>query len=159
MAKAVVDNVVVVQPWRTWARTVAIGAGTGLAFWLLTILLNRYIIEPWACRQIVNATFCVGSNAIAGNIAAVLAGVIALVVMIRLRVVLPIVITVMSAALLWDLAAWTAGLVPYEVLLWSVGLYAVSFGLFGWITRYSRLWVIISLSVLIVLIVRIAILL
>jgi len=160
MAQVIItDQQVISTAWATWGRTIVIGAATGIIFWLLTILLARYVVEPLVCRQITDAAMCANATPLAGNIAAVLAGAISIIFMVRTGVARPIIIAVASAALLWQLAAWTEGLFWIEALVWSALLYAGAFALFSWITRYAILWVTVLLSVLIVLIIRIALIL
>lgn len=159
MAKAVVDNIVVSQPWRSWLKVVAVGAGVGVVAWLLTWLIAQYIVEPITCRQLVDAALCVNSTPIAGNIANVLASVAALIVMVRLRFAQPMVIVVIAMALLWDLTAWTQGLSRLETLGWFIGLYALSYGLFAWIARATRTWVVLTIALVLALAIRIVVLL
>lgn len=159
MAKALVDQEVIVRPWQTWLRVVLIGAVIGLAFWVITALLARYVVEPLACRQMAEAAVCANATGVAGNIATILAGLGSIFALIRLGVARPIIVTVASAALLWNLAAMMVGLFWLEAVAWSIALYAAAYGLFAWITRYSILWVTIVVSLAIILLIRIALVL
>jgi len=157
MAQVIIeDQAVINRTWMTWGRTIAIGAGLGLIFWLLTLLIGRYVVEPLTCRTIVDATMCTDATPLAGKIATILVAVIGVITMVRLRIARPIIITVAAAALLWNLASWTLGLFWLEAIVWSVFLYALCFALFAWITRHVTLWVTIVISLLIVLIIRIS---
>ena len=157
MAQVIIeDQAVINRTWMTWERTIAIGAGLGLIFWLLTLLIGRYIVEPLTCRTIVDATMCTDATPLAGKIATILVAVIGVITMVRLRIARPIIITVAAAALLWNLASCTLGLFWLEAIAWSVFLYALCFALFAWITRHVTLWVTIVVSLLIVLIIRIS---
>ena len=157
MAQVIIeDQAVINRTWMTWGRTIAIGAGLGLIFWLLTLLIGRYVVEPLTCRTIVDATMCTDATPLAGKIATILVAVIGVITMVRLRIARPIIITVAAAALLWNLASWTLGLFWLEAIAWSVFLYALCFALFAWITRHVTLWVTIVVSLLIVLIIRIS---
>lgn len=159
MAKVVADEQLVDRTWIIWLRTLGIGAGLGIVFWLLTLLLGHYVIEPLACRDITNAGLCLNSTELAGNIAAILTAAAGIIILVRTGVFRPIILAVATAVLLWSLAGLTLGLFWGEALLWSILLYAFSYGLFAWIARYPRLWVSIAISVLIVLIIRIALVL
>ena len=160
MAQVIItDQEALAASWRAWVRAIVIGAIVGVVFWILTLLIERYIIDPLVCSKAVNATLCAGSLPLAGTISTILAGVVGIVLMVRGAVARPIIIAVATAALLWDLAAWTEGLFWLESFAWSVALYALVFALFAWITRHSLLWVTIVLSVLIVVIIRIALVL
>lgn len=156
MAKTIENDTTVVRHRKQWLTVIGIGAAMGAIFWLATLLIGHYIVEPIACRQLISPTQCLNATAIAGNSATILVTVIGLLMMLTLRLRQPMIIAVLSAALLWDLAAWTTGLFWAETLGWSVLLYVASFALFGWIVRYWRLPVVVALSLVIVLLIRIA---
>lgn len=160
MAKVVItDKQVISHSWAVWIQTLIIGAVTGLIFWLLTVIVARYAIDPLVCGKMFDAVLCTDSTPLAGHIATILAAVIGLVTMVRISVVRPIVVAVAAAALLWNLAVWTNGLFWLEAVAWSIILYTLVYALFTWITRYASLLVTIILSLLIVLVIRIALVL
>jgi len=157
MAKVIItDEQMIAGSWNAWLKVLGIGAATGVIFWLLTLLIGRYIVDPLVCGQVVDAARCSESLSISGGIAMILAAVVSVIVMVHASVARPIVIAIASTAVLWSFALWTEGLFWLEALAWSIALYIATFALFGWITRYARLWVTILLSVLIVLIIRVA---
>ena len=71
----------------------------------------------------------------------------------------PLLITVASAVLLWDLAGWLTGLSWLESILYSVLLYALSYVMFSWFARYSRTVPVVIFTVFAVIIIRIIIIL
>jgi len=73
------------------------------------------------------------------------------------RVAKPIIVAVASAVLLWGLANWTSGLAWQEVLGWGVLLYAISYVLFAWISRYNEIIPVMIISLLVSVIARIVI--
>ncbi len=152
MAKVVAaeePQVLVTPTWSTWGRVIGIGAATGLMYWVLTILLNRFVIEPIACREAAAAA-CVAAPAIAGNISTVVVAALAIVAMVRFDVARPIIVAVAAAALLWGLSSWTSGLWWLETLGWSVVLYAIAYALFGWIAREANLVLALIVTVIVV---------
>lgn len=156
MAKVIIeDNSVFSHSLQAWLRVIGFGAVVGLAYWILTLLIGNYVVEPLACRDIATATTCVGAESLAGKISTVLIAVAAIFGMVRLGVVRPIIIALASAALLWELSAWVEGLFWLESLAWSVLLYAVSYALFGWIVRALSVVVAIIIAVLAVVALRI----
>ena len=160
MAQVVVtDQQVIAESWAMWVRTVVLGAAIGVVFWVIAVLLARYVIEPLVCRQVIDAAMCTNATPIAGMITTVLVAVAGIVAMVRMGIARPIIVAVATAALLWDLSIWTQGLFWLEAIAWSVILYGLAFALFAWITRYASLLVTIILSVLIVLVIRIALVL
>lgn len=159
MAKVIAEQEYSDRTWVVWLRTIAIGGALGLIFWILTSLLANYVIEPLACRDLTNASVCSNASSLSGNIATIFTGLIGVIVMVRMGIYRPIILAIASAALLWNLAALTQGLHWAETIAWSIASYALTYGLFAWIARYALLWAVIVLSVLIVLIVRIALVL
>lgn len=157
MARVILtDQQAISESWLMWVRTVVLGAVTGLIFWLLAIIVARYIVDPLACGRFFNSLVCVDSAPLSGHIAMILATIVGLISLVRAGAARPIVITVASAALLWDLGTWIDGLFWLEAVVWSIVLYSAAYALFAWITRYSTLWMTITISLLVVLIVRIA---
>lgn len=158
MAKSqqIIDNTVVMPTWASWLRVVGIGAGIGLLYWVLTILIGTYVVEPLACRE---AASCASADSIAGKVATVLATVVAIFAMVRLSIVRPIIVAVAAAVLLWDLSVYTAGLFWLEAVAWSVLAYALVYGLFGWVVRSMSLVLAIIIAVLVVVAIRVALIL
>lgn len=138
-----------------WVRTIVLGAAIGLVFWILTVLIGRYVIEPLACGQVVNAALCADPKPLAGNIAAILVAVLGVIAMVRIGAARPIIVAVATAAILWQLGAWMSGLFWLEAIAWSVIIYALAYALFAWITRHALLWVTIVVSLVIVIFIRI----
>ena len=160
VAKVIVTNQEgIAEGWAMWLRTIALGAVIGAIVWLATVLIGRYIIEPMTCGQVVHAAFCSDSRPVAGSIAAILAAVGGVVVMVRMAASRPIVVAIAAAALLWSIAALTDGLFWIEALAWSVVLYALSYALFAWIARYASLLIALVITVVLVVVIRIALVL
>lgn len=136
MAKVVQNTPnVIVEPW--WVKGYAgyIGVGMGALWWVLTSLLNRYIVEPSACRDLESATACVNSFSVSGSIAAILVAIVGTILLVRYVQPRPIVISVASLVLLWDLAALANGVVWWAALLWALVLYGLSYGLFSLVAQ------------------------
>lgn len=133
------------------------GAGLGAIYWILTVLIGKYVIDPIFCRSVTDAAACTNSVGIAGDVATVLIAALGVMIMLRLRVVQPLIIAVASAAALWGLSRWTEGLVWAEIVAWSVLLYALAYALFSWISRYSRIIPVLIAVIVAIIIVRIAV--
>jgi len=159
MAKIVGDQIAVVHTWQPWLRIIVTGASLGLVAWFLTFILARYVVDPLMCRDVVNAASCANSTSIAGNIATIFTGLLGLFLIIRLQIPRLAIIAVATAAITWNLAALTDGLALLEVAGWSIVVYALSYLLFYWITRGSRLAISLIVSLIIVVIIRIALVL
>ena len=141
---------------RSWVRVIVFGAIVGLVYFLITLLVNATVVEPLACRQLTNAASCVDALITAGRIATVLVAVLAILGLVRLGAVRPVIIAIASAFVLWQLSKYTQGLEWYEVLAWSVILYAATYALFGWVARTTSSALATFLAIVIALLLRIA---
>ena len=159
MARVVEETYTVNHTLLAWVRLIGFGALVGVAYWLVALLIGRYIIEPLACRDLTSAAICLAPEELAGKVSAVLVATAAIFGMIRLRVVRPIIVAVASAALLWELSVILSGLFWLETLAWSVLLYAISYALFGWIARAWSALIAIIVAVVVVVVIRIAVML
>lgn len=158
MAKVIKEETVqaqVVSPVYSAWRIASVGAALGVFYWALTWLIDYFIISPVFCRSVANTMVCVNSVSVSGDIATILIAIIGTAVMIRLRMMQPLIITVASAVTLWGLSGWTNGLMWAEIAAWSALLYALSYLLFSWVSRYTRLIPVVISIVLIIIIVRI----
>jgi len=133
-------------------RILIIGLASGIVFWLMSIGISRFIINPITCDSLSKYATCLNSLTIAGNISTVLIAVIGMVAMVRLRIARPLVVAVATGAILWNLSKWTDGLSLLEVISWSAALYALSFLLFSWLTRYEKIIPVLIFSTIIVII-------
>lgn len=160
MAKVVQeDRIVIVKPWWERLNVVYISLVAGLSWWVITVLVNRYVIEPIACQDSTAAAVCAESFSVSGSVVAVLVAVAALFSLIRFMQPRPVVIAIGAAALLWDLAALITGLAWYEALGWSVLLYVLAYGLFWYVARIPSTIVSLATAAGLVVIIRLLLLL
>lgn len=139
----------------SWWQIAIIGALTGILYVILTLVIQQTIVDPLLCRSVSDANACSNSIGVSGNIATVLVATISLIGLIRFRVPRPIIVAVATAIVLFGLSNWTNGLAWPEVVAWSLALYALSYSLFAWISRYSRAVPVIIATVIIVVLIRI----
>lgn len=136
------------------AEVLVLGAILGLLFWGISFLVNYYIVDQILCRSSNTLSACLNSTTLSGSITTILVGAIGILLMIRLRITQPIVVAVGSAVVLWTLNDWTAGLSWFEVALWTILLYVISYVLFTWITRYKKVLPVMAISLVIVIVIR-----
>jgi hypothetical protein len=159
MAKTIIeDEQLSTYLLRSWIRVVIFGAIAGLIYWIFVAVIGSFIIEPLACRSTMNASTCVQATPLAGQITTVIIAALSIAGMVRLGVVRPIVIAVASAAVLWNLSAYTEGLFWLEGAVWAVVLYAFAYALFGWLARSTSAAIAVFSSIIIALLIRIALL-
>lgn len=151
------EQSIVVEPWWVKGKIVYIGLGMGLLWWVLTAILRHYVVEPIACHDLSTASACVNAIDVSGSIAAVLVAALGTFLLVRYLQPRPIIISVATAALLWNLGGMMDGIAWYFTLLWALFFYAVSYTLFSLVARIRWLWV--SLVVAFVIVVGIRLLL
>lgn len=145
---------VIVEPWWVKIKIVYIGLGMGLAWWILMSILRQYVVEPIACRDLATASACVNSMSMSGSIAAVLVAVLGTWLLVRYLQPRPIIISVATLALLWDLGALLDGLAWWAVLLWALFFYTASYGLFSMVARIQWFAWALALAAIIVVGIR-----
>lgn len=157
MAKLIKDDTRVENVYTaySWWKVALLGVGGGVAYFVLTLLLGQFIIDPLFCRSVDNSAACLNSTDVSGNIANILVATALLVAFIRMRVVRPIVIAIAAVIALWGLASWTNGLVWAEALLWTVAIFGLIYTLFSWICRYSRTVPVLAIVILVVVALRV----
>lgn len=155
MAKVVnSQQQVVVEPWWVRIKIVYVGLGLGVFWWILTVILQHYIIEPLGCRDLSSAAVCVDSFGVAGSIAAVLIALLGAYVLVRLLQPRPIIIAAASVVLLWDVGSFLQGLALWETLLWGAALYAVTYSLFSLAVRIRNTVAAVTVTAAVVIIIR-----
>ena len=148
------EQSIVVEPWWVRGKIVYIGLAMGLVWWLLAILLRQYAVEPIACHDLSTASACVNSIDVSGSIAAVLVAALGTFLLVRYIQPRPIIISVATAALLWNLGGIMDGIAWYFTILWALFFYAVSYGLFSLVARIRWLWVALVVALVIVVGIR-----
>lgn len=160
MAKVIqTQQQVIAEPWWVKGKIVYIGLSMGVLWWILTAILRQYVVEPIACRDLSTATACVNSIGVSGNIAAVLVAVAGTVLLVRYLQPRPIIISVATMFLLWDLGATLNGLAWWVTLLWALFFYTASYALFSMVSRIQWLAAGLTIAALIVVLIRLLVIL
>ncbi len=158
MAKVVQSQQqVIVEPWWVKGQIIYIGLGMGLLWWVLTAILRQYVVEPLACRDLSAAASCINAVGISGSIAAVLVAVLGTWLLIRYLQPRPIIISVATLILLWDLSSLVNGMTWWATLLAALFFYTASYGLFSMVARIR--WMAWALTLAAVIVVGIRLLL
>lgn len=159
MAKAIQSQQqIIVEPWWAKGKIIYIGLGMGLLWWVLTSILKQYVVEPISCRDVATATACVNAVGVAGSIAAVLVAVLGTFLLIRYLQPRPIIISLATAVLLWELGSLANGLAWWAVLLWGIFFYVTCYLLFSMVSRIKWLFVAFAVAAIIVIALRLLLL-
>lgn len=133
-------------------RVLLLGVILGAVGWLLTLLLNQFVLGPVFCGNQSTTGLCLNSEVTAGNIALVLMSIAGVLGLVRMGVYRPMLIAIAVVISLWGIAGWVDGLVWFEGFIWTILLYAITYAAFTWLVRpRSFLFAIILVLVLIAL--------
>jgi len=140
---------------RTTVTYIVIGAAVGAIYFLIYLLLQRYVVTPLSCGISSSASQCARADVVAGGIATILAAVGGVAAGIRLTLARPLIVAVAVGVLTWGLATWTGGLHWLESAIWTIVLYILGYVLFGWINRYPAIIPVVIVTVVILVVERI----
>jgi ABC-type uncharacterized transport system fused permease/ATPase subunit len=139
----------------TMIQVILLGVIVGAITWLLTLLIDRFVISAIFCNAQQVAGICGNSTVVAGNVALVLTAIGGLLGLVRLGVYRPLLIVIAASIVLWGLSGWLVGLQWYETLAWTVLLYTVIYAAFSWLVRPRLFLTAIILVLIVVLAARI----
>lgn len=137
----------------TMVQVVLLGIILGAATWLLTIVIDRFIMSALLCGG--QGPTCETSTLVAGNVAIVLAAIGGLLGMVRLGVYRPLLVVIAAAIVLWGLSGYTLGMQWYEAMAWTVLFTAVTYAAFVWLVRPRFFLFAIILVLVVVILARI----
>lgn len=140
MAK-VISNSTLKQPVvvsHSFAKVISIGVFLGIANYGITLLLNNFF-----------------SLAVSGNVSMILTAVIGVVLMVLVKINQPLIMALSVGFVLWGLSSWSEGLGGVDIVMWNILLFGLSYLLFFWILRYSKLVTSIVMIFWVILIVRV----
>lgn len=122
----------------------------GIIYWGLTGIVSALVIGPMYCGTTSGVWVCSDIVGVSGNVATILVATLSILIMLYFRMHQPLIIAAASGLLLWGLSRWTDGLPIIEIFFWNITLYVLSYILFSWITRYSRILpVIVTVAIVI----------
>lgn len=134
---------------------VGIGAVLGIAHFLVTLVLTRYVIDPLACGVTSSAADCASSLVVADSITTILIATAGIFLLVRYGASRPLLVAATAGLFMWGVMAWTSGLFWLEALGWVILLYMLTYLIIGWINRYPILGYVIVVSLVAVIIHRI----
>lgn len=142
----------VTMSYRQLGWIALIGAGVGLAAWLLGLLLDMALFRFVFCRN-VGIEGCAASGAYGNAAGMLIATGLGVWALVRIQIFRPLLIGLAAALTLWgilDLMRAESWQVTTAV---AVVLFAIAYMLFGWIMRLrSLLWAVVVSIVLLVVV-------
>ena len=127
------------RPTRSeFIRVVALGLIVGLLVPVLSMIFERFFIEPVFCRGGDGLNVCSNASSIAYYTATSLMTVIAVIVLASWQVFRPLLLAAAAAVALWGLGRYLDTLLgarPVEYYLFSAVLFTTAYALFYWTMR------------------------
>lgn len=117
----------------TMVQVALLGIVLGAVSWILTAVLDRFVIGALACGG--NGPTCDVSTSIAGNVAIVLTAIGGLLGLVRLGIYRPLLVIIAAAIVLWGISGLTLGMQWYEAMAWTVLFTAIVYTTFVWLVR------------------------
>lgn len=130
-----------------------IGAGVGLAAWLLGMMLDAALFRFIFCRE-AGVAGCAASGAYGNAAGLLIATGLGVWALVRIQIFRPLIIGLAAALTLWGVYGALEGQAWYVTMLVGVALFALAYMLFGWIMRLrSLLWAVV-ITILLLVVVR-----
>ena len=129
-----------------------IGLVAGALTWGLSLVLQRYFVEPVFCHSVDSFGVCANGGTIAFNIALVVTAVAAVVALVRVEGYRPLLVAIAAVATLWSANTWLGVQSWWEATLWLSLLSMLAYLVYSWVARIT----IFPISVLLMAIIVVA---
>lgn len=133
-----------------------IGAGVGLFGWLLSLLIQNFFIVNVFCRSADDFGICANGGNVAWGVAFVTLGVLSVFALVRANVYRPLLVVLAAFVALWGIAPWLAPLAWYWIAFWNVVLFMLGYALFAWLATIERFFYSIIVTIVVIVLVRLA---
>lgn len=143
----------VTMSYRQLGWIALIGAGVGLAAWLLGLLLDMALFRFVFCRD-VGIEGCAASGTYGNAAGMLIAAGLGVWALVRLQIFRPLLIGLVAALTLWGTLDLMGAQPWYVMMLVSVVLFAIAYTLFGWIMRLRSLLWAVAISIVLLVVVR-----
>lgn len=142
----------VTMSYRQLGWIALIGAGAGLAAWLLGLLLDMALFRFVFCRN-VGIEGCAASGAYGNAAGMLIATGLGVWALVRIQIFRPLLIGLAAALTLWGILDLMGAESWQVTMAVAVVLFAIAYMLFGWIMRLrSLLWAVVVSIVLLVVV-------
>jgi hypothetical protein len=155
------SNVLISPEWIDLIRVGILGLVVGVLIPALGWLLQKFLIAPIFCKEATTLAVCTSGDLTTYYIATVVLSVVAVALMANWQVFRPLLVAVAAASALWGFQRYVGDTVSHagvEYYISSAVLYAVAFLLFYWILRLKSFALSVILTVVAVILIRLALL-
>jgi len=155
------SNVLISPEWIDLIRVGILGLAVGVLIPALGWLLQKFLIAPIFCKEATTLAVCTPGDLTTYYIATVVLSVVAVALMANWQVFRPLLVAVAAASALWGFQRYVGDTVSHagvEYYISSAVLYAVAFLLFYWTLRLKSFALSVILTVVAVILIRLALL-
>lgn len=131
------------------------GAVIGIVVIGLYLLLNHFVFSAVLCRPQAPAD-CSQAPTYAMIVAQVIGVIAGIGILVRMRVYRPLLIVLATIATLWTLQSLIAPFAWWGALCIGAVLFGISYGLFAWVARIRSFILALVVTVVLVIVARIA---
>ena len=142
---------------RDFVTTLVAGALIGVVVAAAYYLLNTFVFSAVLCRNTVNAAAdCTSAPVYSMTIALVISVFVGLLALVQARIYRPLLIVLATAVAFWGMQSLLGHMAWYWGLLLTAGLFAVAYLAFAWLARIRSFGIAVIVSVIVVVLVRLA---
>ena len=155
------SNVLISPEWIDLIRVGILGLAVGVLIPAFGWLLQKFLIAPIFCKEATTLAVCTPGDLTTYYIATVVLSVVSVALMANWQVFRPLLVAVAAASALWGFQRYVGDTVSHagvEYYISSAVLYAVAFLLFYWILRLKSFALSVILTVVAVILIRLALL-
>ena len=143
--------------WKDEISALASGAIAGVMTWVLTYILTEYVLGMIACRTGSSIIGCNDAGSVSAIIALIIASIAGLTILVRRRIFRPLLVVLAAGISLWGInGSWLEERNIVNFLL-TVVVTALVYVVFAWFAKVRQFWIALVISVLLVIIFRLAI--
>jgi hypothetical protein len=160
MAKVVYETqestAIIPMSYRQLGRIAGIGLAVGLIAWILGHLLDAYVFKMILCAGDTPSMKCSTSYQYANAGAMILAAGAGLFALVKLQLYRPLMIGVLATLALWGVLDKVWSLPWHMSLLYAAIIFAAAYALFAWTARIRPFIIALGISIILLVIVRLA---
>lgn len=139
---------------REFVGILLIGAIVGIVSYGAYYLLHRYVFESAMCLAGQDTNSCQQAPTYAMIVAMVIGAIVALTLLVRARIYRPLLVVVGATIAAWSFNSLFVDVAWYILLIATVILFALCYGLFAWIARLRSFVVAVIVTVVLAAAIR-----
>ncbi len=137
---------------KMFSRALTIGIASGVAVWLVAMILDRVVLTPVFCSsESLNVSVCANSASLGGYIATILVGIMTVPLLAVAGTRRPLLVVLAVTLALWGLPVWGGGMWIASMII-SIAVYLLAYSAVLWLNRLrSSFLAILAMFIFVVL--------